>query len=199
VNLALKRGNNMKKILLSILIVLIASSGIYVYTESKRIGQVTDSYKNVQVHFNGIAYSKAYGESYSKDGYCYGMKWQCVEYVKRFYYLIKNHKMPNGYGNAKDFYNPYVTQGGLNKDRGMLQYRNEGNMKPKADDLLVFADRKYGHVGIITKVTKTYIEIIQQNVYSKTRARYSLKYKNGNYYVGTTRKPAAWLRCLVHN
>lgn len=37
-------------------------------------------------------------------GYYYGYKWQCVEYIKRFYYEAKGHKMPDSYGNAKDFW-----------------------------------------------------------------------------------------------
>lgn len=71
--------------------------------EKNGIGKVIDSYKEVQVYYNGSDYSKNHGKNYSEDGYYYGYKWQCVEFIKRFYYLAKNHRMPDVYGNAKDF------------------------------------------------------------------------------------------------
>ena len=80
----------------------------------------------------------------------YGQKWQCVEFVKRFYYEAKGHKMPNGYGNAKDFFDDTLPQGAYNSQRDLYQYRNGGNMKPAPDDLVVFQRGLYGHVAIIT-------------------------------------------------
>ena len=157
------------------------------------VGSVIDSYKGVATYSNGKEYTKNYGKSYSKDGYYYGYKWQCVEHVKRFYYEAKNHKMPDGYGNAKDFFDEAVPQGQLNKKRGLVQYRNGGNEAPKADDLIVFNDTKYGHVAIVSEVGEDYVEIIQQNVYEKPRVRYQLVCKEGKYYI-EGRKPAGWLR-----
>jgi hypothetical protein len=43
-------------------------------------------------------------------------------------------------------------------------------------------------------VTSDYVEVIQQNVYGKTREKYELVIKDNKYYVGTKRKPAGWLR-----
>lgn len=102
--------------------------------------------------------------------------------------------MPNVYGNAKEFFDSDVQQGELNKRRGLVQYRNGGNVKPKPDDLIVFTDTKFGHVSIVTEVTSNYVEVIQQNVYGKTREKYELITKDNQYYVGTKRKPAGWLR-----
>jgi len=157
------------------------------------IGSEVDSYKEVAVYSNGKEYAKNYGKNYSKDGYYYGYKWQCVEHVKRFYYDVKKHKMPDGLGNAKDFFDISVPQGKLNKKRDLVQYRNGESEPPKPDDLIVFTDTKYGHVAIVTEVGEDYIEIIQQNVYKKSRVRYELVYKDGRYYV-EGRKPAGWLR-----
>jgi surface antigen len=156
-------------------------------------GQEIDTYKNVPVYYNGTDFAKSYGESYDVDGYYFGLKWQCVEFVKRFYYTAKNHSMPDGFGNAKDFYDSKTPQGALNKRRGLIQYRNGGNVKPQPDDILVFTDTKYGHVGIITKVTSTSVEIIQQNE-AKSRETYPLQLSNGRYTVGSSRKPVCWLR-----
>ncbi len=153
-----------------------------------------DSYKNVKVYYNGTNYTQSYGKNFSEDGYYFGYKWQCVEFVKRFYYQAKGHEMPDLYGNAIDFFSYDTKQGEVNEARGLLQYYNGGNVAPKADDLLVFTDTKYGHVAIITEVTENDIEVIQQNVYGKPRQRFKLSTKDGNYYVGTNKKPAGWLR-----
>ena len=158
------------------------------------IGNILDSYKGVNVYFNGYDYGKNHGKSYSSDGYYYGYKWQCVEYIKRFYYEAKNHKMPDVYGNAKDFFDDDLEQGELNEKRGLYQYRNGGNEKPCEDDLLVFTDTSFGHVVRISEVGDDYVEVVQQNMGDESRDRFQLKYENGNYYIGGKREPAGWLR-----
>jgi surface antigen len=162
----------------------------------KDIGLELDSYKGVRVYNNGDEYVKDYGKNYSRDGYYYGLKWQCVEYVKRFYYDAKGHKMPDVYGHAKDFFDEAVRHGDINKKRGLVQYRNGENIKPEPDDLIVFTDSHYGHVAIVTEVTEEEIEVIQQNIYGSTRDRLKLVFKDGKYAVGggTQRSPAGWLR-----
>ena len=166
--------------------------------DTLQIGRELDSYKGVAVFYNGIVYTQSHGKNYSDSGYYYGYKWQCVEYVKRFYDLAKGHEMPDVLGNAKDFYDPDVGQGQLNESRGLIQYNNGGDVPPQPDDLLVFNDTKYGHVAIITDVTENYtenyVEVIQQNVPGKIRDRLPLRIENGRYYVGNVKKPAGWLR-----
>jgi uncharacterized SAM-binding protein YcdF (DUF218 family)/surface antigen len=158
------------------------------------IGIETGSYKGVPVYNNGKDYVRNYGKNYSKDGYYYGYKWQCVEYIKRFYYDAKEHKMPDGFGHAKDFFDSKLDNGALNKLRNLYQYKNGQDIKPEPDDLIVFNDGTYGHVAIITEVGKDYIEVIQQNIYKKPRERFSLTEKDGKYTVGTGKKPVGWLR-----
>lgn len=160
------------------------------------VGTELDSFKGVSVFNNGKNYVESIGKNYSKDGYYYGYKWQCVEFIKRFYYDAKGHKMPDVYGNAKDFFDSDLKQGKLNKKRGLVQYKNGDNVPPKEDDLIVFNDTKYGHVAIVTEVTNDYVEIIQQNIYGRPRDRYKLTYKDGKYTVGGKgeRSPAGWLR-----
>ncbi|PKM76858.1 MAG: CHAP domain-containing protein [Firmicutes bacterium HGW-Firmicutes-15] len=159
-----------------------------------RIGQEIDSFKGVPVYYNGTKYDQSHGQNYSSDGYYYGNKWQCVEYVKRYYFQVKDHRMPDVMGNAKDFYDPRTPQGKLNQRRGLVQYRNGGGVKPQVDDLVVFTDSKYGHVAIITDVTENSVEIIQQNVLNSPRQSIKLQVKAGHYYLGTGKQPAGWLR-----
>lgn len=186
--------NNKKGIAIIITSILIACIGIVILLDVKKVGKEIDSYKGATVHYNGIIYAKAYGENKSEDGYYYGQKWQCVEYVKRFYKDIKNHEMPEVYGHAKDFFDINIEQGKLNKSRGLVQYKNGENIKPKEDDLLVFRDTKYGHVAIVTEVGEDYIEVVQQNILAKPRERYELKIEDNKYYVGTKKQPVGWLR-----
>ncbi|MDR3587698.1 MAG: CHAP domain-containing protein [Desulfosporosinus sp.] len=101
--------------------------------------------------------------------------------------------MPNVFGNAKDFFDPSVPQGGLNQQRGLIQYINGGNEKPEPDDILVLTNPPFGHLAIVTKVTTNSIEVIQQNEKS-SRQVYTLTVDNHNFFVGTSLKPVGWLR-----
>lgn len=156
-------------------------------------GTKIDEYQGVAVYSNGTDYMSSHGLSYSDDEYYYGYKWQCVEYVKRFYYEIYHHEMPDGAGNAKYFFNPMLGQGELNEQRGLVQFANGGNEKPKEGDLLVFNDSAYGHVAIVCGVGDDWIEVIQQNS-EIPREKYSLVNKNGTYTLSGERDPAGWLR-----
>ena len=161
------------------------------------IGQEIDSFNGIPVYFNG-GVGNVSGRNLSSDGYNYGLKWQCVEYTKRFLYDHLNHKMPNSYGHAKDFFNPNVEDGEINADRGLYQYTNSSSSKPKVNDLLIFDKTQfnpYGHVAIISKVTDDEIEIIQQNagIHAPTRETFSL-IKEGNKWKIEHSKVLGWLR-----
>ncbi|CAN5403016.1 CHAP domain-containing protein [soil metagenome] len=163
-------------------------------THSFSIGDVVDSYNGVNVYNNGTNYPQSHGKHYSKDSsYYYGKKWQCVEFIKRYYYDYFHHKMTNGFGNAKDFFDVSVKQGQLNKARGLLQFKNDSTSCPEINDILIFGGL-YGHIAIVTNVTNDEIEIIQQNIYMTPREKFKLTNKNGVYTVGENRKPEGWLR-----
>jgi len=164
------------------------------FWSNNRIGRALDSYRGVQVYDNGLLFFRSYGKNYSRDGYYFGQKWQCVEFVKRFYYQAKNHRMPDVMGHAKSFFDETLLDGALNPRRGLAQYHNGSTNKPRADDLLVFTDTRYGHVGIITQVGENSLEIIQQNILGRTRREFSLVASNGHYFVTPPRVPAGWLR-----
>ena len=66
------------------------------------IGEVVDEFNGVKVYFNG-AVEHVGGRNLAADGYNLGLKYQCVEFVKRYYYERFGHKMPNSFGHAKDF------------------------------------------------------------------------------------------------
>jgi surface antigen len=175
-------------------IITLLETGLLWHCAILEVGEEIDSFKGVPVFYNGTDYEQSHGQNYSPDGYYYGYRWQCVEYVKRYYYLVKDHRMPDVMGHAKDFFDPHTPQGKLNQRRGLVQYRNGGWVKPQVDDLIVFTDTKYGHVAIVTEVTPDSVEIIQQNVLNKPRQSLKLQIKAGHYYLGTGKQPAGWLR-----
>lgn len=167
------------------------------FSSSPTVGQAIDSLNGVYVFYNGDV-GNVTGRNLTRDGYNLGQKYQCVEFVKRYYYEHLNHKMPDSYGHAKDFYDKNLSDGQRNKKRGLAQYSNPSRTKPKVNDLIIFAGttfNKYGHVAIVSKVTVTEIEIIQQNPgpYSTSREKITLEVKNGNWKIANKRV-LGWLR-----
>ena len=62
-----------------------------------------DELEDVEIFYNG-SIRHIENRNVTKDGYNLGLRWQCVEFVKRFYLKFFNHKMPDSYGHAKDFF-----------------------------------------------------------------------------------------------
>lgn len=157
------------------------------FNKEHKIGEVLDSLHGVKVYYNG-GVSHVLGRNVANDGYNIGLRYQCVEFVKRYYYEHYSHKMPNAYGHAKDFYNPKLKDGSYNKDRNLTQYQNPSASLPKEGDLLVFsghAGNPFGHVAIVSKVGKEEIEIIQQNPgpYSPSRDTFPLVKKGTKWKI----------------
>ncbi len=161
---------------------------------SGTIGSVIDHYCGVPVFENGFEKDRSHGRHFSSDEYYYGQKWQCVEFVKRFYFLVLNHKMPDVWGHAKNFFDSRVEHGAVNLRRNLIQYRCGGNAKPAINDIIVFSDTLYGHVAIVTDVFDDCIRVIQQNIAGNPRQEFQMKEYNGLYYVYAPRIPDGWLR-----
>ena len=58
------------------------------------VGTIIDSYNGVNIYYNGNNFKNVLGRNVSEDGYNLGLKYQCVEFVKRYYYKRYGHKMP---------------------------------------------------------------------------------------------------------
>ena len=128
---------------------------------------------------------------FADDGYYYGQKGQCVEFVKRYYHDYMNHDFPNGWGNAKDFFNSKTKDGNLNKERGMFQFINGSYTKPKINDIIIFNNSYYGHVAIIAKIKENSIIIKQQNCINPTK-EIPLINNNSRFYINYN-KCQGWL------
>lgn len=165
------------------------------YNTQMEPGQITDSLDGVYTYFNG-GVGQTHGRN-TADGYNVGLKYQCVEFVKRYYLLHYGHKMPDSYGHAKDFFDPAIPDGKLNKQRALTQYTNGSLLRPEKGDLLIFAptlSNKYGHVAIISKVSDNEVEIIQQNPGPKGSSRKILSLRNEDGRWSLPERVLGWLR-----
>lgn len=148
----------------------------------REIGDKVDSLNGVYVFYNGEV-SNVSGRNRAEGGYNLGLKYQCVEFVKRYYYQHLNHKMPDSYGHAKDFFNVDLKDGQINTQRALKQFTNPSSTKPQVNDLIVMGGtlfNKYGHVVIVSDVSDSRIEIIQQNPGKRGKSRESLKLVNSD-------------------
>ena len=160
-------------------------------------GKVIDNFNGVDIYYNGKV-ANIQGRNVTSDGYNLGLKYQCVEFVKRYYYEFYNHQMPNSYGNAKDFFSYSIPDGDINADRGLRQFKNPSYARPKIGDLLVFGAtqwNEFGHVAIISNVKNNTIEIAQQNPgrNNPSRKSYSLNSNDGSFSIGSP-YVLGWLR-----
>ncbi|MDL2306699.1 CHAP domain-containing protein [Desulfovibrio sp. OttesenSCG-928-C06] len=220
-----KRRNGHRKLAFTLAVVFLALGAVFIALEKAgatnvleraglttpraEIGEVIDSFNGVTVHYNG-AISNVSGRSVAPDGYNIGQKYQCVEFVKRYYYEALDHKMPSPWGHAKDFFNNAVPDGEFNAERGLVQFRNGGKSAPQVSDLIVFGGHKFGHVAIVSETGEDYVEIIQQNPgpLEPSRERLTLVAKKKTpvsvtgeagaaetcWQVGGKRTPLGWLR-----
>lgn len=190
------------RIFFAVVLILIGSFALYTFKKinahpTLEVGQKLDSLNGVYVYYNG-GVDNVEGRNLTEDGYNLGLKYQCLEFTKRYYYEFLDHKMPNSYGHAKDFYNNSLEDGEFNEDRNLIQFTNPSSTKPQVNDLLIFNPttfNQYGHVAIISKVKKGKIEIIQQNAgaFSSSRETFSLKNGNGKWQIEDS-KITGWLR-----
>jgi len=192
----------MQSTLLITVILLLMTGGNSTFQKENQIkqafGSPIDKYNGVAVYYSGNG-GKTKHRNLSNDGYNFGLKYECTEFVIRYYYVHFNHKMPVSYGNAKDFYNKDIKDGQRNLQRNLIQYSNPSNTKPKVDDLIILPSNKFnhfGHVAIISKVTNNEIEVVQQNMGFSTRATFALVVTNNKWKV--TGNPFGWVdvKCL---
>ncbi len=123
----------------------------------------------------------------------WGLAYQCVEFVNRYYALRLGHKNMVGTGNAKD----YLGEG----DRGLETHYNNGPTRPQAGDLMVSVTGGggFGHVGIVRSVSAGAIEVAQQNAGAGNAIKRDSLQKtgggwrigDGSYWRGFRRKPGA--------
>jgi len=135
-------------------------------------GDTIGSFNGVTAHYNSGDINSCEDERHiSSDGYSYGFKWQCVEYIRRYYKDVFDHEMTR-WGHASGYHEQDIKNGGFNETRQLTQYDN-GMEMPQVHDIIVWRG-KYGHVAIVTKVEDGYVHTIAQNVGEYCEARLEL-------------------------
>jgi hypothetical protein len=156
-------------------------------------GAPLDSLNGVVVYYND-GMGAVHGRN-TVDGYNVGLKYQCVEFVKRYYLEHYHHRMPNSYGHAKDLFDPALADSTFKAARGLVQFTNNSITMPKEGDLVVldgWHGNSFGHVAIISAVADGEVEVIQQNTGS-ARDPYDLDLNDGRWRIDNKRV-LGWLR-----
>lgn len=186
-------------LILFFLIAVVVFKKVETFNPNKQflVGQKLDSLNGVYVFYNGGVGHIA-ERNISADGYNIGLKFQCVEFVKRYYYEYYHHEMPDSYGNAKDFFDKSVQDGSVNSKRNLLQYQNPSKQKPQIGDLVIFnghLGNRFGHVAIVSNVKPHNVEIIQQNPgpFAPSRVTFSLDSSINGFKISSERL-LGWLR-----
>ncbi len=189
-----------------------ASSGQYKF---KVVAPGALPFGTVLGSFNGVtAYSNSAvgfdSKTYNHDpisGKNTGLKWQCVEFVNRYYAEhygvdIQHLALDKGGWNATSFF------GNLKKDSRFTTFGNGSTSAPKEGDILCFSDGTGpGHVAIVREVLPAagIITVIQQNVtesYRDANFAYTYTLVNGGYVIsganisvpGSTYTVQGWVR-----
>lgn len=144
-----------------------------------RFGVTTGSYNSVPAYSN-CHYTYFSGQPNSYSGYTTGYKWQCVEYVARYFKAAFNKKIAGG--NANTYCGNASAKGLKKSDNGKT------SDKPQPGNVICSNGGSYGHCAIVRKVGSDYVEVIEQNFNNSSsdgNHRLSLKKDSkGKYKVG---------------
>lgn len=169
-----------------------SGDGQHLAKASSPWGTSVGSYKGVSAYSNGstsYVYSCSAGDARCK----YGIPYQCVEFVVRFYATAMSWRNMNGSGNAKTYCSNTAKT-------GLRVFKNGGTSKPAINDILVSTAGPAGHVGIVREVGRDYVKVVMQN-WSNTSSDNSktlaMNVSGGKYSVAgfsSTYTVACWAR-----
>jgi hypothetical protein len=156
------------------------------------------SYSNGEVKF--ASHENNYNSS---TNFNYGMKWQCVEYVNRFYYDVFGINVSGGNGNT--YFTRLIDESKfVVNNNGKLNKNGEPNKKPKVGDILCFSTPEpFGHVGIIREVTDDEVIMVNQNFSNTSNDNsiiYKYKFENNLYtIIEKSMKIQGWIHYINNN
>lgn len=118
-----------------------------------------------------------YSNGTSMDNACsdyYGLKFQCVELVQRFYWEKRGHDTGT---DSPHWGINYAYQAWNTHPASLVQRPNEGGFTPEWGDILVWRNEgpyPYGHVAIVTGASADTVYFVQQNIPGKPRSSRSI-------------------------
>ncbi|CAF3723961.1 unnamed protein product [Rotaria sordida] len=141
-------------------------------------------------------------EKFCVHGIYTGLKWQCIEFARRWLLLCKSCIFQN-IGYAADMWQEliYVERVTDGQKFPLKTYSNGSLYKPECGSLLIYLrseDSPYGHVAVICKVQESFIRVCEQNYqfhyWSSNYARQiPMIYRNGLYYIEDNYDVYGWM------
>lgn len=129
--------------------------------------------------YNGVNIYRHIGDSRRGD---YGLEYQCVELVNRYYATELDHANMTRTGDADTYW--YAAS-----SKDLVRFPNGSDTPPAPDDILTFDpegdDDVPGHVAIVTSVSDTKVCVVQQNA-QDWRQCFSLEVRGGTYTIVDT-------------
>lgn len=117
--------------------------------------------------------------THQHNGIYYGIKYQCVEFIRRWLILIHGLTFKNVENACDIFYLSYAIKITDNKHVYWNNILNGSSFKPVFGSILVWQKfgkfKNTGHVAIVTEVSNDWIRIAEQNVHNT-------KWINGHNY-----------------
>lgn len=157
---------------------------------------------NVPSYSNGNDTYISYEENYLYGIYM-GIKWQCVEYARRWLFLRKGCAFSSIPGAADMWTNlDYVQQVVDGKQLKLNKYPNGCDLRPQNESLLIYSrsdkGMPYGHVAVIVDVLSNSIRVAEENYYPYYwSANYSREipfvYRNGSYFIEDIDHILGWM------
>lgn len=159
----------------SVDLISVAEDGTATAEQALSFGSWVGSFNGVDAYSNGSA-------GYDSGSYsCCGLKWQCVEYVNRYYVQALGHQNLKGTGHAKSYF-------GTADSKGLVAYPNTNATPPAVNDMLASAGGAFGHIAIVREVGPDYVKVIHQNwsnSQSDDAKTLSMSFSNGKYTVSS--------------
>ncbi len=187
-------GASTRMLIAGIAAVLMGAAGAST-VHADEYGTVLGTVNSITVYSNGqVGYVS--GVTSSVNGYTCGIKWQCVEFCSRYYWVVYGKKIAGG--NANSWYaNPAA--------KGLTANPNGGASIPKVGDILCSESGPGGHVAIIRAVNVaakagTFDVIVAHQNWTNTSAdlakTFTMTLKDGKYTIAASGAYAwqGWLR-----
>jgi uncharacterized protein YkvS len=125
-----------------------------IVTYGKKLSQIKILDTKLDIFSNGNCLEIRKENTYDKQKHYLGLKYQCVELVRRFIYLQYNINLAKKYrGNAKDWY----------KNSKLMNLKKIEIDNAKIGDLITFTGGEFGHIAIINNICDKNLYIISQN------------------------------------
>jgi len=141
-------------IVLFVSVLFFISLGTRIFAATS-FGTYLGQFNTVAAFSNGSASYYSSISNFMADGFYTGVKWQCVEFVRRYYYTIFNTRLSNSAAGDAGTWYPNASA------LGLTAYQNgQSTSAPQVGDILCSTT----HIAIIKRISGNKVYTAQQNV-----------------------------------